>query len=479
MPLKIDYKKLGEINWYRQGGAIKLFYVFAPYHCINETIGYDRNIFHQKADVNTAFFDRDLEGKKFRWALNQQIKDKSFIDKWIAEWEARNEKTIQYAKKELSRPVDLWTDDDLSRFLIKFNKLYLSTWIKGVILEWSDPDGHNILLENIKKYGAKFNKEEIDILISPLIPTYKQQEFMDRVKISELMIMGKNVDYLLEKHVKKFHCFENTWASVRELDEKYFLGLIKKTVDKSDGCRKETEKIRANINKTRMKKKKILKAKNIGRELENIFYMFQRMAEWRDERKLLCPCRANYYLYQILKRLCKENGISETTAGLLLYNEVKGWKISKKLLMTLEKRNQGAIYMWDLKKNGYWFYGKEAEKILNFMIYSISGRELKGVVANKGKAVGTAKIIETKEDFAKFKKGDILVANMTRPEYAPLMKIAGGIVTNEGGITCHAAIVSRELGKPCIIGTQVATEKLRDGDMVEVDAEEGIIKLLK
>jgi pyruvate,water dikinase len=68
---------------------------------------------------------------------------------------------------------------------------------------------------------------------------------------------------------------------------------------------------------------------------------------------------------------------------------------------------------------------------------------------------------------------------MTRPEFVPLMKKAIAIVTDEGGITCHAAIVSRELKKPCIIGTKVATQVLKDGDMVEVDANSGIVRILK
>jgi len=59
------------------------------------------------------------------------------------------------------------------------------------------------------------------------------------------------------------------------------------------------------------------------------------------------------------------------------------------------------------------------------------------------------------------------------------MRIAGGIVTNMGGVTTHAAIVSRELGKPCIIGTKIATEVLKDGDIVEMDTEEGVVRILE
>ena len=76
------------------------------------------------------------------------------------------------------------------------------------------------------------------------------------------------------------------------------------------------------------------------------------------------------------------------------------------------------------------------------------------------------------------KNGDILVTGMTTPNFVPAMKRAGAIVTNDGGITCHAAIVSRELGVPCIIGTRMATKILKDGDLVEVNANDGTINKL-
>ncbi|MBI1935587.1 hypothetical protein HYS31_04040 [Candidatus Woesearchaeota archaeon] len=68
---------------------------------------------------------------------------------------------------------------------------------------------------------------------------------------------------------------------------------------------------------------------------------------------------------------------------------------------------------------------------------------------------------------------------MTSPWYVPIMEKAAAIVTDEGGITCHAAIISREMSKPCIIGTKFATKVLKNGDLVEVDATKGIIKRIK
>lgn len=78
-----------------------------------------------------------------------------------------------------------------------------------------------------------------------------------------------------------------------------------------------------------------------------------------------------------------------------------------------------------------------------------------------------------------FSAGEVLVTEMTNPDYVPIMKIAAAVVTDEGGATCHAAIASRELKIPCIVGTKVATEILEDGDMVEVDAQKGIIRVVE
>lgn len=78
-----------------------------------------------------------------------------------------------------------------------------------------------------------------------------------------------------------------------------------------------------------------------------------------------------------------------------------------------------------------------------------------------------------------FNDGEILVAVSTSPELVPLMKKAAAIITDEGGVTSHAAIVSRELKKPCIVGTQTATRVLKDGDLVEVDAERGIVRIIQ
>ncbi len=110
-------------------------------------------------------------------------------------------------------------------------------------------------------------------------------------------------------------------------------------------------------------------------------------------------------------------------------------------------------------------------------------KEFKGITAVRfaslKKARGAVKIILKSEDFRKMKKGEILVTDETDATFLPVMKLAKAIITDEGGILCHAAIAARELKKPCIVGTKIATRVLKDGDLVEVDANKGFVKILK
>ncbi len=104
---------------------------------------------------------------------------------------------------------------------------------------------------------------------------------------------------------------------------------------------------------------------------------------------------------------------------------------------------------------------------------------LSGTPASVGIATGTVRIVRGKPDFRAFKPGEILVTEMTRPDFLPIMKHAIAIVTDEGGLTCHAAIVSRELNIPCVVGTKHATQTFKNGDRIEVNANDGVVKKLQ
>ncbi|OGY53586.1 MAG: hypothetical protein A3B15_03370 [Candidatus Buchananbacteria bacterium RIFCSPLOWO2_01_FULL_45_31] len=105
--------------------------------------------------------------------------------------------------------------------------------------------------------------------------------------------------------------------------------------------------------------------------------------------------------------------------------------------------------------------------------------EVKGIIVQKGKAIGRVKIVSHSSQISKVNQGDILVTPMTLPSFILGMNKAAAFVTDEGSLTCHAAIVAREMKKPCITGTKIATQVFKDGDLVEVDANQGIVKKLK
>ena len=104
-------------------------------------------------------------------------------------------------------------------------------------------------------------------------------------------------------------------------------------------------------------------------------------------------------------------------------------------------------------------------------------KELKGQIAFKGKVRAVARVILDRRNANELKEGEILVTPMTSPDFVPAMKISAGIITNEGGVLCHAAIMSRELRKPCVIGTKVATDVIKTGQMLTLDADLGVITL--
>lgn len=124
------------------------------------------------------------------------------------------------------------------------------------------------------------------------------------------------------------------------------------------------------------------------------------------------------------------------------------------------------------KKNSNFIFKKD-------LLEPYTKNEIKGEIAQKGKVIGIVKIIRRRDQLNEVTSNNIIVSPMTTPDFLSAMKKAKAFITDEGGITCHAGIIARELKKPCIIGTKIATRVLHDGDRVEVDANIGIIKIIQ
>ncbi len=134
------------------------------------------------------------------------------------------------------------------------------------------------------------------------------------------------------------------------------------------------------------------------------------------------------------------------------------------------------------------YSGEEAEELVGQLVPDyfkvLDSTEIKGQVANPGKVKGKARVVkvvgiaELQQCIKAFKQGEILVTTMTQPNMVPLMKKASAVVTDEGGMTSHAAVLAREFKVPCIVATHIGTKVIKTGDLIEVDANKGIVKKL-
>lgn len=133
------------------------------------------------------------------------------------------------------------------------------------------------------------------------------------------------------------------------------------------------------------------------------------------------------------------------------------------------------IFLLQARPETYWS-SKQVKPKEEVLVKASVGKILtKGLPASPGIAYGKARVILDIKDAGSFNQGEILVTRMTDPDWVPLMKIASGIVTDEGGMTSHAAIVSRELGIPAVVGTGNATNSIKDGQQITIDAFRGIV----
>ena len=150
-----------------------------------------------------------------------------------------------------------------------------------------------------------------------------------------------------------------------------------------------------------------------------------------------------------------------------------------------------SFVMYSVGDNVFVLEGKEKNEVLKrFKEEDHKEKtEFKGITANKGKVIAKVRVIlpEMDQDYNLFIKklslikmepGEILVTETTSPDFVPLMKIASGVIANQGGLNSHAAIFSRELGIPCVVGTYHATDILKTGDLVELDATSGIVRII-
>ncbi len=177
-----------------------------------------------------------------------------------------------------------------------------------------------------------------------------------------------------------------------------------------------------------------------------------------------------YYMRSILKRLSiLLSGNEDFVHGIanLFYPELiaaaRRGRLSEADIEKMNRRNSKHALsqkVWDASK---------------LLVFDSEGDSLKGISGSSGIAVGSVCVIHSPSEFHKMKSGDILVCELTDPEWTPLFSLAGGVVADTGSSLSHAAIVAREFGIPAVLGVGYATSRFKDGDMIRVDGNKGIV----
>ncbi len=403
------------------------------------------------------------------------------------------EKMVNLLKKFNSMDLNSLSDKQIVKYLdliYKYDKnVTYSGWTFVGIDFWN-----NLLTNHLNKKLIKLISERqlskrsadyFSVLTAPLDDTFSSKERKALLLISKKFktkkLREKQKNKLLEAHRKNFGWitfgFNGPEASIEFYKEEI------KDLIKSSELEYNLKKIKTEKKELKKKIRKAKKKLKLSREDEYFFDLAREIIFLKGFRKEIMVC-SFYLISKLCKVVSKKHFIPKNLLGFLTRRELRE-HLMKKIPFNqkeLLKRSKLMTVVSDVNGDKV-FFGEKARKKFHELVVrekvSKKKNQLNGQIASPGLIKGKVKIVNSIEEMDKLFEGEILVSLATQPELVPAMKRSAGIVTEQGGMTCHAAIVSRELNKPCVVGVQKATEYLKDNDLIELDAYHGIIRILK
>ncbi|MBS3061919.1 MAG: hypothetical protein J4215_05040 [Candidatus Diapherotrites archaeon] len=386
----------------------------------------------------------------------------------------------------LNERLENFSDADLETLFNEAVRIYIESEY------WTEPAnfsleirGHQLVQDRLAVFLAKenknFKKSEIAEIFSVLAnPVHKS--FVARAEESLLAIsLIKEEDRKKEAirlHAKRFYFLTYDYYGPI-LDEKMVHEELDclQAIPVSERKKRifDFEHLEENASK---RLREIQNRTNLPLELEILFENIRQIAFLYGDLKKERISIANVGFGRLLEEIGKRRNISERELHYATVSELQniirgdGPKAAE-----LSKRIEKSAFI--VENGAYRFLSESEIADLEKKISKKTDFEhqvMKGTAASPGIFVGRARVLLNSREISLFKAGEVLITTMTSVEFVPAMKKAGAIVTELGGITCHAAIISRELGKPCVIGTGNATKAIQTGDLIEVNANHGIIR---
>ncbi|MBU0980219.1 MAG: hypothetical protein KJ709_05405 [Nanoarchaeota archaeon] len=397
---------------------------------------------------------------------------------WIKEEERFYEMCGKIGKMNLGE----LSDAELMKLHDSFLKTGLERNSSSSIIDGFALGTDEMLAAEIKKSydNSGIKKKFGDVFSALTAPVHLS--FVNEAELSLLRVaMAKEDDgkEMLRQHQSDFFWIRNNYVDANVLDRQYFGKELKKIIKHIPDIRKEYVRVNNAPSENARRKHELISSLGIGKELKMLIKVSEDFTHWQDERKKATMWTAHYATL-ILKEISRRTGVPTELMKYMTPREVSNIFKNHPTNKQLEERRRNSVVFWD-KEGHEVLVGKEADEVKKEILGETELSKVddfRGLTAMTGTARGKVKIVKSAKEIDKVKKGDILVAVMTRPDYVPAMKRAAAIVTNEGGVTCHAAIISRELGIPCVIGTKIATNVLKDGDTVEVRANHGWVRII-
>ena len=444
-------------------------------------ISYTQSLIIFKDKKVTWFLDDKELSKQSKQFVEQVILQPKNSNKYFNLWDLRSEKLTKLFSRLDRIDFTSLTDKLLSAEYKKFTKTYNDWFIITISIELAASYLEPLLGERLRKYFPEQDQTEYQKAFSTLSApgkfTFYRQEQRDLLRI--LTLPKQKQEKALQKHQEKYYWILNSYSEGKVLSVDYFKAELKKQA--AGNFRKVLNEIESYVphiiqDKTSLTKKINPSADDL--KLINAVGTFSRLL---DERKMY-NFRAEHYLELFVQEYAKRTRQSNESLKYLLPNEL-GQSLTYIDHNLIQKRKECLVFnCTDMRIQKY--EGPQASKLAEkFLgVSHIKQDIIHGTVASMGVQRhfrGIARIILSIDQIDRVKTGDILVTTMTSPDFVIGMKKAGAIITDTGGMLSHAAIVSRELNIPCIVGTQIATKIIRDGDIVELHCVRGLVKVLR
>ena len=465
-------------EWYVQGASATPLLIGSSAvsgFVVKETIGRNYEHFLFKFQHDQVEMHYDMEDLRLLWdALSEKIRnDEHCIEKIRKEYDANFAHFEQFFASITERTLRDSTDAALVELLHTAVDAQRDSVGIGHLVEPLSIIGSDVIRERVTKECK--NKERLHAKIASLFENV-EKSFVTREE-DDLCVIARATKEeqkrLLEAHQEKYYWLLTTYA-----------GYVPTSVEMfNERMRNISESVQKQMHVVSAEEKQVLFLEmTLSEETVRLIRVMDICTVWQDERKENI-LRSIVALEKVLAEIARRSGIPHATLRYLGPHEVQKLSSIADLAPyahTLEERRQGCYYLLEDGKSEF-FSGAayaELEALHSASKHRDTPDEVRGMTACPGTTIGRVRVCTTIESLARFAEGEVLVTHMTRPEYVTAMKKAAAIVTDEGGITCHAAIVARELGIPCIIGTKVATKTLKDGEMVEVRANHGYVRVI-